>query len=367
MLSSYLLLSVIAGILYTLLMVYFISGWLQLKNHTTPKNAFSTKVSVIVPVYNGQNSIADNLGSLLQQKIQTHEFEIIVVNDYSTDNTVDIILNIAKKNSRVNIINNKQKKGKKQALAQAIEQSRADLIVITDSDCTYSPYWLASIVSYYEQHNPNMIIGPVAINQGKTLINKFQQLDTVSLSATSGAAAAINHPIMCSAANLAFKKQIYKQITNPFNTNYISGDDMFLMHNFKKIDANKIHFLKNPESIVYTMPAGNYKKFIKQRTRWASKTKGYTDTDTKFTAIIVAYTCTILVLGLLLIPFKLSIWKPVASLFVVKLIADTIFFTITAPFYNIKNNLKLLPIFELFYPCYVVNVILISFRKKQIW
>ena len=81
---------------------------------------------------------------------------------------------------------------------------------------------------------------------------------------------------MCNGANLAYEKSSFHEVGGFGNDNFSSGDDVFLLLKIKKRFGNKsVKFLKNENAFVYTEAKKNLMEFIHQRTRWASKNKGY--------------------------------------------------------------------------------------------
>lgn len=357
---------IVIGILYTALMVWFLNGWKSILPFTRKNKLYNTKVSLLVPFYNEAKTLQKCIEGLIHQNIQTTEFEIILIDDKSTDESTAIAKKYAEKYRRIRYELNNNVKGKKQALLYGIDKSIGDLIVTTDADCTHNEFWIANLVEYFEQYNPNMIVGPVILQTEKSMFQNFQQLEFVSLIASGAGAIGINHPIMCNGANLAFSKQIFQQINDPYNTKYESGDDVFLLHSMKKIDAEKIHFIKSEEASVYTPSSSNLKIFFNQRFRWVSKAPGYTDSDTKFTAFVVSTSSLLWILGLVLLPYQLDFWKPILFLFSLKTLIDMLFFNIVSTYFKQKHLIKWITIFELFNSLYVtITVFSLFFRKRN--
>lgn len=350
--SWYWLFSIVITVLYTALMLYFIVGWNKIRSFSTQKKIFTTKVAVIVPFFNEEQTIKKCLVGLLEQNIQTTDYSIIAINDGSTDSSVQIVKELAEEYNRLNFVES-EGEGKKAALSQAVKMANADLIVTTDADCTYKKDWLSTLVDYYEQYNPRMIIGPVFLKTGNGIFNAFQQLEFNSLIMTGAGAAGIGHPIMCNGANLAFKKEAFMALEDPLKEDFKSGDDVFLMHNLKKESAEDIHFLKSYSGAVTTQAASGLKKFMKQRQRWASKANGYKDGDTVFTASIVFLISILPVLGALLMIIEWHYIQPILFTLIFKTGIDILFYQQSSTFFKHNSLLPLVPLFELVYAVYV--------------
>lgn len=341
-------------------------GWNNLKYYSPRPLKHKTTVTIIVPFYNEAEKVANALTGLLNQSIENSDFTILAVNDNSTDQSVSIVEQLTKNHNRLQLLHNTGK-GKKEAIANGVASCVSELIITTDADCTYPEKWLETMVSYYEQHRPGMIIGPVVIENNKGLFSRFQTLEFNSLIMSTGGAAGIGHPVMCNGANLAFKRELFQQINDPLNDEYLSGDDVFLLHSIKRETDEEIHFLKSHHAMVSTSPAESLSQFIKQRERWTSKAPGYTDADTVFSASIVLGINALLFVGMFLMLFNLHYIKPMVFLYMVKLFADFFFFNSTDSFFKHRMYFINLVVFEFVYVFYVVFVTAKGLLNRNKW
>lgn len=358
------LLAIVTSVLYALLMVWFMVGWKNIETYIPKKQSFNTKVAVLVPFRNEEKNLPSCISGLIKQQIQTQQFQIFAINDHSTDRSVQIVEQLARTTDRLKLLHNSGE-GKKAALSFALEQIQADLIVVTDADCQHNPYWLATMVGYYETYKPSLLIGPVSLLKREGFLQKFQQLEFNSLIMSTAGAAGIGHPILCNGANLAFTKEAYTKLDDPFNAEFASGDDVFLLHNFKRDSNNEIHFIKAENAFVTTLPVKTVRGFIKQRKRWASKTKGYSDSDALFTAGIVWLTSVLMPLGIILMIKDIDFYKPVLFVLGAKTLMDALFFTLTNPFFKHRELMKYLVAFEPIYAAYVTYTSVISFLAAR--
>ncbi len=273
---------IIICLVYVYIITLFTIGWFGLKTYHPTTRKLLTKVSVIIATRNEEDNIEFCLKDLIAQDFDKYLFEIIIVDDFSTDKTIFIIENIIKSTS-VNIqlydLKNESsgKFSKKEAIQKAIEKSKGELVITTDADCRLNSKWISTYVDYYENSGKKMISGPVCFHDTISCWGKLQSLEFLSLVSSGAGSIKTGKPIMCFGANLAYSKTaFYKIKAYKNNIKYSSGDDVFLLQNIKKTFGSKsIGFLKNKNAIVYTKHQNSVKSFFNQRIRWTSKSSGY--------------------------------------------------------------------------------------------
>ena len=346
-------------------------GWFKLSLSIVEKDK-SEKVdlSIVIAVRNEAENIEKLLKQLVRQNYNNNNYEIIIIDDHSTDSTYDLIGQFININKDINIkVIQATGDGKKNALKEGIDTSSAQLIVTTDGDCNVKQGWLESIVNYYNSSNCRLIIGPVVYENEKTFLQKFFSLDFASLVASGAGSAGAGLPLMGNGANLAFERNIY---TSNINSNksekYVSGDDVFLIHNVaQKYGAKAIGFLRNNDAIVSTLPPQDISKFFNQRNRWASKAVGYK----RLWPIVVSLTVFLfnLLLFVMLISSLYFTWLlPVYFLIIItKFLIDT---PLVFSFLSFSHKTNLKPLFllmEIFYPIYIVITAISSLVFRFSW
>ncbi len=333
---------------------------------------FSTLNSQFSILISCRNEI-DNLPNLLISiENQIHKpDEVIFVDDNSTDETYNFLINYSKNHDYIKVIKNTSK-GKKSALIQASKIAKSEYLIFTDADCILNKNYIHLAHQYLSQHNNDMLLGAVDIIDEKKIFNIIEKIEFASLQAITAYTALINNPIMCNGANLIIRRTTYLQNIDKININIASGDDMFMLHTLKKNKA-KINYIYNNNYIIKTKGTNSFKKFIKQRTRWAAKSINYTDPTTILTAIIVAAINIFLFLApFSLLPTPYSLFPTPYSLLLIFLIIFIIENIIILPYlfkYKQYKVLKyypiLFPIMSLLYPLYILIIlILIPFYNK---
>ncbi|HLA58906.1 MAG TPA: glycosyltransferase, partial [Puia sp.] len=231
-----------AGILlliYALLIFYYHRTWDRIPSPTQPlQDTLNIKVSVIIPARNEALRIGKCLDSLLAQSYPKEFTEIVVVNDFSTDNTVILVAEHALPAKLINLsdhISGFINSYKKKAIETGIAHSSGELIICTDADCSMGKDWIRVLVNAYKKEDLQFIAAPVKIISNRTWLSVFQTLDFISLQGITGAAVYKNLYPMCNGANLAYTRKAYNAVGGFWEINHIaSGDDMLLM---KKIQS----------------------------------------------------------------------------------------------------------------------------------
>ena len=272
-------------------MYRYLKGWQNMPyTHPSPNYSFATKVSVLLPARNEEDNIEACIISILNQKYPHSLLEIIVIDDYSTDKTPDIVKGFDLKNvtllSLADFVNEADLKAfKKKAIELAIQQSTGDLIITVDADCIAGDNWLPVIVEQYETQQAKFIAAPVSFHQDRTLFEKFQALDFHGMMVITGGGIYGNIMNMCNGANLAFDKAAFHEVGGYKGVdNFASGDDMMLIQKMAAAYPNGIIYIKNATACTYTTPKPTIRSFFNQRVRWTTKARNYE--EWKMTAIL---------------------------------------------------------------------------------
>lgn len=362
--------------LYVLLILYYWKSWLAIPGFKPPTIDYKpqTPISVIIPARNEEENIKSCLDTILNQSYPEDLFEVLIVDDFSSDNTAAIVSAYASQNIKLislknfveaNAINSYKKK----AIEIAVQQSTGDLIVTTDADCVVPKNWLQTIAAFYQEKNPSFIVMPVAINCGNRFIEIFQAVDFMTLQGITGASVHKKMHSMCNGANLAYTKKVFKAVNGFAGIDTIaSGDDMLLMHKIYKQDPAAVLFLKSKAVIVQTQPVKTVKEFFNQRIRWASKADKYDDKRI-FAVLVLVYLVNVVLLVMPIvalfkntvvnihfypITFIASVFELWLILIISKTIIELFFLFSVAGFFNKKKLLCCFPVLQPFHILYTV-------------
>ncbi len=356
----------IAGI-YSLTILLFYIGWMKLRTFISSGIFDTIPISIIVACRNEEDNILHLLKSLSKQTYPKENTEIIIIDDHSEDNTRKIIAEYIEKNKFIKLLELPDNKtGKKEALAYGIKNSYSDIIITTDADCTTNKNWLKTIVNYYIQFKPKLLVGPVAFNyRNNNIFQKLQAFEFLSLIGSGAGAIGINQSIMCNGANLLFEKSLYEN--SNIKNHIASGDDIFLMLYAKRINKKSIHFIKSKEAIVYTRPVKSVKELLNQRIRWTSKSKAYRDFDIIFTALVVTFANLVLAFSFVYTIWDFSFLNTFILLFIIKSIFDLLILIPVTKFFHTVKLLWLVFPLQIIYPFYIVFTVIFGLIGNFNW
>lgn len=266
-----------------------------------------TRVTVVIPARNEEANIEACLSSILSQEFDFSLLQIIVVNDASNDKTLEITERVLSQ-SGINhlIISNQTQEGKKKSLTKAIESADGSLIITRDADTyTTSNRWLKTIVDFHEVTKKEFIIAPVRYENKNGLLSQIQYFENLGLSILTGGYAAYKKAFLCSGANLAFTKSVFRS-TNGYSNhlNIASGDDVLFLEEVKKVKPETIVYLKQNDATVITYPEKNLRNLAFQKIRWASKIGQNSNNFNAFLGILVLFIHVFTVFSLFVLLFR---------------------------------------------------------------
>jgi cellulose synthase/poly-beta-1,6-N-acetylglucosamine synthase-like glycosyltransferase len=262
------------------LLIFYFLFIRKIRIGITKLNYFETQlqkdefISVIIPFRNESEKILESLASLELQKYPVDKFEVIYIDDFSTDDSLQKLKN-GIKNDNIKVFSMKDtnfaKAYKKQAIEFGISKSQGTIILFTDADCKNMPNWISTMVAGFEK-NTGLIAGPVAFAESDNLFGKLQALEFSGLILSGAGLIGNKTPMIASSANLAFRKSVFDEVGGYKGLmNLSSGDDELLMQKIAYKTKYDVKFCFENDALVTTNPNKSLKEFNQQRKRWASK------------------------------------------------------------------------------------------------
>lgn len=376
--SDYLISSLAIVICTSLVLAY--SGWQArnffrwrraIKQRTDPADASrQPSITIVVPFRNEAENLPVLWQSLLAQDYPRAHWEVIFIDDHSTDGGADFlgadagceasllkeqggevrhrILQLADHLRGREVVAHK-----KAALAWAIGQSAADIILTTDADCLLPPDLLSRLALAFTPET-DVVLGPVFISREAGFCAGFQALDLAGYQLYTAAMVAAGAPGLANGACLAFRRERFGAAGGYAGVDHLpSGDDVLLLHKFKRA-GYRAAWLPGTRP-VETRPVAGWRALWRQRLRWAGKAGSYVHPGLQFGQALTYLTSLGLVLALFTFPLHLRP-RPLLLLWCVKMLVDYLLLRSVAMHYGRREMLGWYLPTALLYPFYLVAV-----------
>ncbi|MGL1902026.1 MAG: glycosyltransferase [Fibrobacterales bacterium] len=337
------------------ILLFFIFGVLTLKDRRK-KPSLLPSISVVVPLYNEEKHALITLKALAAQNYPG-KWEVLCVDDRSTDNTLELITEFSTTQNNFSVLSIAQEaervtSPKKRALETGFAHASHELFMSIDADCIPPVGWLTSMSQNFHD-SIEIVQGPKKIRGGRSLVHLYQKLETLALTLIEASFFSLKVPMVASAPSLGYLRKLYEGVGGfEGQHQYISGDDDMLVQKMSK-QAKDVCYNLDPDAQVLTGAVNSWSGLFSQRARWASNSTSYESTFYVLT-IFVAYS---FIVYLAIAP--LLFWAGLLpSLYafgplVIKLVLDLIFLIIGAR--KLKSSHLL--IFAL--PAFIIHIPLI--------
>jgi len=255
--------------LIQLLFIWILFGKLAFrkKNDVFPENENLTGVSVVIVAKNEAENLYNFLPKVLSQNYPV--YEVIVVDDQSADESVDVLKAFKKHYSHLEIVYIGQevvdRPGKKLAISLGIKKAKYPLILLTDADCSpASDNWIRTMARNFTE-GKEIILGYSPYQSTSTLLNLFIQYDTFYTALQYLSFALSGIPYMGVGRNLMYSRELFNR--NAFNGQLhipFGDDDLFVNKNANKINTCvEIH----KDSFIVSLSPQNFSKWYRQKRR----------------------------------------------------------------------------------------------------
>ncbi len=350
---DYIALGVMAGYsLYLLIMLLavLLSG--------KPRGAHnSPEFSVVVPFRNEVDTLPDLLHSLEKLNYSKDLFEVILVDDHSSDGSER--LDVSQYEVSVKLVKSRGQ-GKKHALMTGIASASYDLIAQTDADCEVPIEWL--------NHHASQLVeihlsgGPVAFKDAP-----LQNLELFSYLGLACGSSALKSPILANAANMAYRKKDFIECGGfGDNLQISSGDDVFLLKSFASAGKHIGVSLFN-DHLVYTKADTSIRAIFDQRIRWAGKTGRLGNAHTLISALLVVGANLFVVLQIIDLCIQGTLTEVGLIGVAVKFTIDFLFLFLVALRLKMLTPMVFYPIVAPLYSFYIVVLAPLSLFYKPTW
>lgn len=289
-----LMLIIIAAIAaYVAFLIWCFSRWsISTKRSSADVSRALPFVSVVIAARNEEAALPTVLRDLSKQDY-AGKWEVIVVDDHSTDGTRDAFNKFENGHHEVpfrliNLADSKLGSGsKKDAITAGIEAANGHWIMTTDADCRLSPTWLSDFIPYLIVDKIQLVAGPVvaAGERPASVIGKIAAMESLGLAVIAAAGIKGGRFMFCNGANLAIRTSAFKSIGGyRCRQDELTGDDTAVMLAIEKKFPGSVEF--NDAGIVTTSSDRGLSDFFSRRHRWASKVPGKLTLFTRLMSIV---------------------------------------------------------------------------------
>jgi|GEM_PF-4728206 len=254
---------ILAGIGYNIGHWYFL--WSQVRKRPRKgSNDSLPGVSVVLCTRNRADLLRAHLPAIVHQTYD--RFEVIVVDDGSTDDTADILEAFREKYPQLEVLRMRHGSvGKKRCLYEGISKARYEWIVVTDDDCRpVSPQWLRRLMEY-RSPSAGIAVGYSPMMPRGGLIQSLFRWDTWLIALQYTAWTVAGRPYMAVGRNMAFEKNLflkcfpYLQPHKPWG-----ADDLLVLCARSRTEVAAV---VHPDSFVYTVPPDSLSEWWRRKLR----------------------------------------------------------------------------------------------------
>jgi glycosyltransferase involved in cell wall biosynthesis len=275
------MLSILALFMWFIQLFYWVAYYFPLISKRSEERAIKQLgVSVIVCARNEEKNLMMNIPKIMEQDYPN--FELIVVNDSSYDDTADILKALSINYPNMHVIHIDEDKqnmqGKKFALTLGIKAAKHDIVLLTDADCyPRTNQWISEIASAYK-NDSKVVLGYSPFVKYKGWFNKLVRLDNTMVAMTYLGLAKSGKPYMGVGRNLSYYTELFFKVGG-FKSNYsiLSGDDDLLINQIATKQNCTVAFSKDAQTI--SEPKRNFKDWKLQKRRHFTTSPMYKSAD----------------------------------------------------------------------------------------
>ncbi len=325
---------------------------------------YTPNVSIIVAARNEEEHIEQCLTSLSLLDYPKEKLQIIVVNDRSTDRTQELVIPFIRQYPFMKLITTSPEKdnlrGKANAVAQGIDNSNGEIMMLTDADCTVPRNWVRETVQYFDE-NAGIVGGFTLLDANKTF-EGMQTLDWIFLFGLASSAVGWKIPLTVIGNNFSVRRSAYDAVGGYSSIPFSVTEDYALVQAIIRRTAFDVRFPVNPQAVVKSRACLNWGQLFRQKQRWSVGGLEMVFSGMLITSV-VWLTNLMLVAGLFFVP--LPLWL---AAFSGKSIMDVLFLWKPLKCFNARRSLRYFPAFECYMVLYVLIVPVVAlFSKNIVW
>ena len=347
-------------------MCYYLGVFVRIRRKPKAKQYLSpVPVSVVICARNEAANLREKLPAVLEQDYP--DFEVIVVNDSSTDDSALVLAELKQKYPKLYVtevpFDRKFSHGKKLALTVGIKAAKNEWLLLTDADCMpVSKWWIKTMSQNFSDQN-DIVLGYGGYNQRKGFLNRLIRYDTVFIAMQYYTYTDIGMPYMGVGRNMAYRKSLFEKTRGFSSHSYLmSGDDDLFVN--ERANKRNTRIVTTKSSIVESIPCETFQEWVKQKKRHLS-----TWTHYRFgTKIVLSYELMSRLLfyaALLVAVICFGLYIEAAAAYGFRLIIQLIVYKLNMCKFGERGFWFLIPIFDLVLPLLQLAFNILNLRDSR--
>ncbi len=346
---------------------YLLFSKFTFSDPSSPPKGIDFPVSVIICAKNESENLKKNIPLILQQDYP--DFELILIDDASSDDSLEIITAFHEQDPRVKIVEVENNEAfwsnKKYSLTLGIKKASHVRLVFTDADChPGSDQWLKEMAAHFTE-SKQLILGYGAYEKANGLLNKLIRFETLITAIQYFAYAKAGMPYMGVGRNLAYTSKLFYE-TSGFmsHMNLRSGDDDLFVNEAATSENVAICYAAN--GFTLSTPKKSWRSWWRQKRRHITTAKFY---KAKHRFLLgLYYVSNFMFWVLLVLSFTFLDWKIPLALTVLRLLMLYVFVGKGAKLLKENDLMPWLPFFELFLVFFQLTIFISnSISKPTHW
>ncbi|MGA2824450.1 MAG: glycosyltransferase [Bacteroidales bacterium] len=346
------------GILFLFLLIFFFLFIIQLffygffflkfaRYKEASSSAKTEGVSAVICARNEYHQLKENLPLILTQEYP--DFEVVVVNHASEDDTAFLLSKMAEKYPQLKIVEIRENlnffDGKKFPLSIGIKSAANDMVLLTDADCRpVGPHWISLMAGGFSKEK-EIVLGYGAYMSSNSILNRLIRFDTIHIALQYFSFALAGIPYMGVGRNMAYRKSLFyeeKGFTSHYNIH--SGDDDLFIN--RAATQKNTRIVADPESFTLSQPKKSFKEWWTQKKRHLSTGQYYRWRHKFLLGLYTFSTVLFYLFFVFLVALNYTIF-PVLALFILRLVIQLFIFRKTLTRLNEKGIWLLVPLYEI--------------------
>ncbi|MFN0158575.1 MAG: glycosyltransferase [Bacteroidota bacterium] len=227
-------------------------------------------VSIVIAARDEEANIAECLDSIVRLVYPRELLQVIIIDDASTDRTAELAAQYVNVHDWISIIHAKKTphlKGKANALAQGIDATTGEIIMMTDADCIVPEGWVENTVKYYLHDNIGIVAGFTSL-RARSMFECAQALDWFALVSVAAATARMGSPVTAVGNNLSFRRKAYDSVGGYSRLPPSLTEDFILVRSIVTQTYYRCIFPMDPDGLVESKPCQSLRELFLQKKRW---------------------------------------------------------------------------------------------------